>query len=669
MSAPSRWLAELKRRKVMRAAFVYAAAAFAILQAADLLASGLRLPQWVFPSITVLIVLGLPITLVLAWTFDVTSGGVQRAAGAARGSAPAWLGRGTLLGGGVLLGLGAVLASGWIAGARPAPHASADGEPHASRVYVSATLISERVDVRMVADRFAVAPDGSAVVLVGMDAAGRRGLLLRRRGQIEPVLIAGASEDSHSPVFSPDGRWLAYMESGGLMKLELPDGKPIRIATVAGHRMTWGRDDRLRTTSGGVVRASRELLSIHASTGAVDTLSFGGDTLILRGEWLPRGRLLLSLLVADTLERIAVRERDGRLREIAHGFDARMSAAGHIVFVRREGNRSALVGGMLNRRSAALAGELVTLHRDVPAIRSTPAVPTVHGDVAYLSGLDRAERRIVLLDRQGLEREIAGAERPWVGAIPSHDGSLLATTVWQGGGRQIWTVAVATGAMTPVTRSGDTFGPIWLADTRHIAYINIGDQSVNGGSIMRARADGSAPAEPLMAHHNAYTQYASADGRHLIFSAVGRSYVVSTDPDSTPRPLLPPGLGERRITLSPDSRWLAFAMVAGGRREVRIAPFADPAASVAVSRADPEPVGWSRDGRFFYRTGLDVWELPVGDDGPTEAAARPAFRLPGDVAAPIWVMPDGARLVLIRGGNLQSDLLMIEDALRGRRHE
>jgi hypothetical protein len=38
-------------------------------------------------------------------------------------------------------------------------------------------------------------------------------------------------------------------------------------------------------------------------------------------------------------------------------------------------------------------------------------------------------------------------------------------------------------------------------------------------------------------------------------------------------------------------------------------------------------------------------------------------------AAPPWVMPDGERLVLVRGGNLYSDLLIIEGALRGGRHD
>jgi hypothetical protein len=52
----------VKRRKVVRAV-VHAATAFAVLQAADLLTSGLRLPECVFPTITVLLVIGFPESL------------------------------------------------------------------------------------------------------------------------------------------------------------------------------------------------------------------------------------------------------------------------------------------------------------------------------------------------------------------------------------------------------------------------------------------------------------------------------------------------------------------------------------------------------------------------------------------------------------------------------
>jgi hypothetical protein len=45
-------LDELKRRRDFRGSVVYAATAFVVPQAADLLASGLALPSWVFTAAT-----------------------------------------------------------------------------------------------------------------------------------------------------------------------------------------------------------------------------------------------------------------------------------------------------------------------------------------------------------------------------------------------------------------------------------------------------------------------------------------------------------------------------------------------------------------------------------------------------------------------------------------
>jgi TolB-like protein/Flp pilus assembly protein TadD len=76
------FLAELKRRKVTRALLMYGAAAFVVAQAADLLQPAMLLPEWSYRFIILLLVAGFPITLVLAWIFDVTPEGVRREASA-----------------------------------------------------------------------------------------------------------------------------------------------------------------------------------------------------------------------------------------------------------------------------------------------------------------------------------------------------------------------------------------------------------------------------------------------------------------------------------------------------------------------------------------------------------------------------------------------------------
>jgi tetratricopeptide (TPR) repeat protein len=73
-----RLLAELKRRRVFRVAAAYGAVAFVVLQAAELLAGGLQLPPAVLSSITVVVILGFPISLALAWAFERAPDGALR---------------------------------------------------------------------------------------------------------------------------------------------------------------------------------------------------------------------------------------------------------------------------------------------------------------------------------------------------------------------------------------------------------------------------------------------------------------------------------------------------------------------------------------------------------------------------------------------------------------
>lgn len=71
-------LSELKRRRVPQVAIAYAAAAFVIAQAADLVAPGLHLPGWTLTLVLLLLILGFPLALVLAWVFDVGARGIER---------------------------------------------------------------------------------------------------------------------------------------------------------------------------------------------------------------------------------------------------------------------------------------------------------------------------------------------------------------------------------------------------------------------------------------------------------------------------------------------------------------------------------------------------------------------------------------------------------------
>jgi len=80
--APSRFsafLAELRQRRVFRVAAVYAAVAFIVFQIIDATFDYLPIPGWVGTTLIVVLLLGFPVAVALAWAFDLTAEGLVRA--------------------------------------------------------------------------------------------------------------------------------------------------------------------------------------------------------------------------------------------------------------------------------------------------------------------------------------------------------------------------------------------------------------------------------------------------------------------------------------------------------------------------------------------------------------------------------------------------------------
>lgn len=67
---------ELRERKVCRAALLYAVVTWLVFQIADVVFIALNFPDWALAFVVIAGVLGFPIALVLAWTFEVTPSGL-----------------------------------------------------------------------------------------------------------------------------------------------------------------------------------------------------------------------------------------------------------------------------------------------------------------------------------------------------------------------------------------------------------------------------------------------------------------------------------------------------------------------------------------------------------------------------------------------------------------
>jgi hypothetical protein len=72
------FFAELKRRKVYKVAVAYAIVGWLVMQIAATVVPALHLSDAITSAAVLLVILGFPIALILAWAFELTPEGIKR---------------------------------------------------------------------------------------------------------------------------------------------------------------------------------------------------------------------------------------------------------------------------------------------------------------------------------------------------------------------------------------------------------------------------------------------------------------------------------------------------------------------------------------------------------------------------------------------------------------
>src|SRR5512133_2806392 len=81
------FFAELKRRNVYKVAVAYAVVGWLVVQISSTVLPTFHAPEWVVQTLIVLVALGFPIALVIAWAFELTPEGIKRTEDADRPAA------------------------------------------------------------------------------------------------------------------------------------------------------------------------------------------------------------------------------------------------------------------------------------------------------------------------------------------------------------------------------------------------------------------------------------------------------------------------------------------------------------------------------------------------------------------------------------------------------
>ena len=505
---------------------------------------------------------------------------------------------------------------------------------------------------------FAISPDGKLIVYAATRSSAAQRLYVRPIGDLRARELQG-TDGAIQPAFSPDGRWIAFLEGNLLKKTPAEGGTPVTLATLSNPRgVAWGAHDQIvvGTFSGGLVTVpasggvSRPLTTVtQAGISHRAPVMLGDGTTVaywirhMSGGGLQNDRIGIVALdggEASTLSIVAA--------AVLGLID------GQLVYVTAAGALMAVPFDLATRRAT---GPPVQVDDEVfrePSSNVVLAALSTGGILIFQRGTSVSQ--LVLSSGRGDRRVVLPEARAYGFPRFSPDGRRIAVTVTSGGSQTIWIHDRTAGTFARLT-DGDgpaSSRPEWSRDGRRVLFY------AAGSGLRWQPSDNSGPSEPLLKLDslNSVEGVVSPDGQVVLFRVGGGSvtndlwYARIADRARFTRFVTTP-FYETAARFSPDGRWVAYSSDETGSREVYVTAFPGPGAHFQVSAGGgAEPV-WSPDGRrLFYVHDRQLISTTVTlVPGFTVGARETLFE--GDyvfnfVHANYDVSPDGKEFLLLK---------------------
>jgi serine/threonine-protein kinase len=485
----------------------------------------------------------------------------------------------------------------------------------------------------------------------------------------------GGTAGGRSPVFSPDGRWVAFFTGTELKKVSVNGGSAITLCQLGGapRGLSWALDDTLVFATNS---RPTGLLEVPAGGGEAKVITTADAAHGESDHWypsvLPGGQAILYT-VTTTL-------------------DGSPEGSQVAVFDRRTGRQKTLVRGASQPEYVepgyllyGVAGTIRAVRFDVSRLETVgDAVPVVEqitmgpgGSAEFAVSRDGAlvsvpgsaatggNRSIVWVDRQGRETPVNMPSRNFFFLRLSPDGSRAAFDI-RDQERDIWIWDFARQTPTRLTFGAALdAAPVWTPDGRRIAY-----QSNRGDGVMNIywqAADGSGTVERLTRSGNVQQPTGfSPDGSQLLFNEtatktgidVRMMTLAPTRPAGGEPPaetLIQTSFQEGNAEISPDGKWVAYQSNDAGMLHVIVRPF--PKTDGGRWQISPDggsrPV-WARNGRelFYIDTSGRLMAVPVRL-APSFEAGNPTKIVEGtffnNISGRTYdVSSDGQRFLMIK---------------------
>jgi serine/threonine-protein kinase len=514
----------------------------------------------------------------------------------------------------------------------------------------------------------AYAPDGSVFAY-----STRAGLMLRYADRIDAVPLAGGRRGM-GPFFSPDGRWLGFLDGARLVKVPLAGGPPVTICdSCTGYNFHWGSDDTVRyhTFSGNA--SWRVLMAVSAQGGRPHELARPDSTSgeAFRAPMLLPGRrtLLFSLYRGAASSLAALDLRTGAITRFDQpGFGPQWVNDGFVVLGNLDGT---LIAVPFDPEHVRATGPPVTIARDVLQTDafSLRAGVSASGSILYVRSGGTVSRQLILVSRSGHGTPLTPDPKAFSNPRFSPDGRRVAIGIADpvSSGRDVWVLDVTQRVWSRLTTNGISNRPMWMPDGRRVVYSSNDD-------LWWIAADGSGrPDSLLVAPGSRWAGGITPDGRTVVFQETGSATdgirAMAFDSTQVARTVVPAAFGESNPALSPDGHWLAYQSDQTGQMEVYVRSYPKPGARTPISLQGGSEPAWAHSGReLFYRSGDAVMVASVSLSPTLVVTGRrrlfTASFLSGGPFREYDVAPDDQHFVMISGGSAQSTLIGVQSVFQ-----
>jgi serine/threonine-protein kinase len=559
--------------------------------------------------------------------------------------------------GGLVIVLAAVGVWGWV---RELPDVSR--EPVRFTIDLPGGSFAPRT-TSTITSQVAISPDGQTVVFVGPGQPEKQ-LYRRDLASLESVPIPG-TEEGDTPFFSPDGRWLAYMQGNRLRKLDLLTGAAVTLTSLDRSALITGATWSTRDTIFLALEAVGGLFALPAAGGQLIPLSANDTTSLFWWPSLLPGEEWLIVGVLDaggdgtTGTVVAVSIGTGEVRKLVDGaFFGQYLDDGLLLLMLPDGTLVTTDIDPFDPRPSDVRQPV----REVIA-RNASQGPHLavarNGTAVFLSG-GEALNTVVLVDKQGTETPLLTSPKEYKDPRFSPDGRRLAFEIAQGNEGDLWIYERDQATLTRVTFGSENLYPVWSPDGKRLAYTS--RQSGIAGLWWKP-LDGSGTEEQLLAGAELrFPGSITPDGSTLFYRETAAAtgfdiHGVSLTGERTSTPVLVTPFNESSPEISPDGRWLAYVSDQSGRNEVYVRRWPGGAAEWQISTdGGTEPV-WDPDGRtlYFRRTpSLIAATLALSETALTVVRRDSLFSGPyfENVRWPEYdLSPDGEQFVFIKLGD------------------